>query len=105
MMDKDIDFLQAFMRVIEPLVDKIADKAVERAMREIKDSSPEDDVVLVDEAARILMKAKATVYVKCSNKYRQSNPDEEHIPVSRRGNRLYFSRKAMQNYLMNGQKK
>ena len=74
---------------VKPLIKE----AIETAIDELKATplEPQTDLIFMDEACRITGLKKATIYVKVHQK---------EIPFTKRGNRLYFSRKALLSWIL-----
>lgn len=57
-----------------------------------KGKAPEDDLMIIEEAAKFLHLSKPTMYALVSKR---------QIPHIKRGNRLYFSKRALTTWLQN----
>lgn len=74
-------------------------RKVDLLMNRLSDSqkeSEDDDIVLIDEAAEIISKTKATIYAMTHR---------NEIKHFKRGNRLYFSKKDLREYIKAGRVK
>jgi predicted DNA-binding transcriptional regulator AlpA len=93
MLDNTITLIQLSTHDIEQLMLNTLEKFFEK--KQIATPCDEaDDFIDIDEAARIVGKAKTTIYGWTS-----SGSDFPHM---KRGNKLYFSRKAILNWLADG---
>jgi len=69
------------------------EQAVHKAMESKKNTRTDSDLIFIDEAAELLGISKNTIYMRTSQKT---------IPFMKRGTKLYFSRKALLNWLETG---
>ena len=93
----DMDLIEELALRLKPYVQE----ALAQAMR--GELVPEiNDICLIDEAADFTRIAKFTIYQQTSKNWKKLNPGRVGIPHSKRGNKLYFSKKELRAWMMNG---
>ena len=92
MMETKFDFIGELAEALKPFIQETIKTSVAAAIRQNRPQEPED-FMRIEEASEFLGLSKVTLYSKASR---------GELPHTKRGGRLYFSRRRLRTWLETG---
>ena len=93
--------MDARLTIPEDLIDRIADRVLEKLLPYLEDRERQDEILSVDQVAGLLGKTKGTIYQLVHN----ASHGLSDFPYQKAGRTLRFSRKDIVTWMKNNAKR